>query len=111
MADIDTSKGAVERFIATPLTEIALSVGLPVTGDDKEAVKQVAVILRALVAERDTLQAKVARLEVDLAEAVTALKHVLAGKPVCNADEIIARNPLKSEPAPRQSVKEGKADE
>jgi len=41
------------------------------------------------------LEAKVARLEAALGEAVTALEHVLAGKPVRNADEIIARKALE----------------
>lgn len=41
------------------------------------------------------LQAKVERLESDWTEAVTALEHVLAGKPVRNADEIIDRKALE----------------
>lgn len=54
--EVDTSKEAVERFIAKELTEIAASVGLPVAEEDKDAMVKCAAILRDIMSERDQLR-------------------------------------------------------
>lgn len=60
MSDVDTSAEAVELFILIQISDIASSVGLPVTEDDKDTMVGVAAMLRALLSERDALTAQLA---------------------------------------------------
>jgi len=50
---IDTSTEAVDALCTGPLSEIAMSQGLPVTQQDVETVCIAAATIRALAAERD----------------------------------------------------------
>lgn len=67
---MDTSKEAVERFIVGPLTEIAFSVGMPVTNEDKATIVTNVAMLRALQSDnerlRDALSYLVSACQLDL---------------------------------------------